>query len=104
MKYLKSFNERNEVSEGGAENYMVFGNLKTIKRMVDELLEMDEKQIDDMIKNGHDWAEDHISVSKENIEQVYNFLVNGEERDNIEIPETGSSYDKLNIPAVDEEE
>ena len=72
MKYIKEFKE---VSVG-TENYMVFGNLKNIKRMIEELLSMEESKVDNIIKNGHDWIEDHISVSNENIEQVYNFLIN----------------------------
>jgi hypothetical protein len=75
MKYLKKFNE---AAEEGTENYMFFGNLQSIKRMIDELLQLDEQEIDNTIKNGHDWAEDHMAVSKENIEQVYNFLINKE--------------------------
>lgn len=56
------------------QNYMFFGNLESIKRMVDELLEMDRDQVDEILTNGHDWAEDHITRSKENIQQVHNFL------------------------------
>lgn len=67
-KTLKSFKESSETS-----NYMFFGNLATIKRLVDELLEMDE-QVLDKILTEHDWASDHISVATENIEQVFDFL------------------------------
>ena len=57
-------------------NYMFFQNLKTIKRTVDELLKMDESIINIILSNGHDWANDHITTSKDDIEEVYNFLVN----------------------------
>jgi hypothetical protein len=60
--------------EGGKQNYMFFGNLKNIKKMVDEMLEMDEQKIDDILSE-HDWASDHISVATENLDQVYHFLV-----------------------------
>lgn len=55
-------------------NYMFFQNLKTIKQAVDTLLEIDEQMIDDILSNGHDWAEDHIATSKDDIEEVYNFF------------------------------
>lgn len=56
------------------QNYMFFGNLETMKRMIDELLEMDRNEIDQILTDGHDWAEDHITRAKENIQQVHNFL------------------------------
>ena len=58
------------------ENYMFFGNLKTIKRCVDLLLEMDESMVDEILKNGHAWAADHIATSKDDVEEVLNFLIN----------------------------
>jgi hypothetical protein len=58
------------------ENYMFFGNLETIKRYVDQLLEMNPAQVDEILTNGHNWAVDHIVSSKDDIEEVYNFLVN----------------------------
>ena len=59
-------------------NYMFFQNLKTIKQMVDELLELDEKMVDGILASGHDWAEDHIATSKDDIEEVHNFLMTKE--------------------------
>jgi hypothetical protein len=56
-------------------NYMFFQNLKTIKQMVDELLELDEQMVDSILASGHDWAEDHITTSKDDVEEVYNFLM-----------------------------
>jgi len=67
-KTLRSFKEHQET-----DNYMFFGNLETMKRLVDELLTMDQSQID-AILNEHDWASDHISVATENLEQVFDFL------------------------------
>lgn len=55
------------------ENYMFFGNLKTMKNMIDNLLQMDMSKIDAILSE-HDWASDHISVASENLEHVYNFL------------------------------
>jgi hypothetical protein len=67
-KTLRSLKEHQET-----DNYMFFGNLATMKRLIDELLTMDESQID-AILNEHDWASDHISVATENLEQVFDFL------------------------------
>lgn len=72
MKHIKRFNEN--VGERETQNYMFFANLKTIKRLVDKMLEMDEQQVDQIITNGHDWASDHISTSKDDVEEVFNFL------------------------------
>ena len=55
-------------------NYMFKGNLETIKRMIDELVQMDPEQVDQILKSGHDWAVDHITTSADDIAEVYNFL------------------------------
>ena len=55
------------------ENYMFFGNLETMKRLIDELMKMDHHKIDSILTE-HDWASDHISVATENLEQVFDFL------------------------------
>jgi hypothetical protein len=68
-KTLKGLKEHQETN-----NYMFFGNLKTIKRLVDEMLEMDEAEVDAMLTNGHNWAVDHIATSKDDVEEVFNFL------------------------------
>ena len=52
---------------------MFFSNLETIKRLVDKLLEMDKTEIDTMLKE-HDWASDHVTSSKDDIEEVFNFI------------------------------
>lgn len=82
MSVLKKFNQfinenhdgEHHNEEDHAQNYMFFGNLQTIKRLVDMLLEMDPAKIDNMIKNGHDWASDHLATSKDDIEEVFNFF------------------------------
>jgi hypothetical protein len=58
------------------DNYMFFQNLKTIKQAVDEMLAMDFEMVDMILSNGHDWANDHIATSKDDVEEVYNFLSN----------------------------
>lgn len=58
------------------KNYMFFGNLKTIKRCIDKMMAMDPATVDKILSDGHDWAEDHISTSKDDVEEVCNFLCN----------------------------
>jgi len=57
-------------------NYMFFSNLEQIKRQCEMMLEMDPSKLDDIIQNGHDWADDHISEAKTNIDQVFDFFKN----------------------------
>ena len=57
-------------------NYMFFSNLKQMKRQIEMIMEMDPNMVDDIIQNGHDWADDHISVAKTNMDQVFDFLKN----------------------------
>lgn len=58
------------------ENYMFFSNLQQIRRQCDMLLEMDPQVIDDILSNGHDWADDHVTEAKTNMDQVFDFLKN----------------------------
>ena len=62
--------------EQESENYMFFGNLKQIARQCKMLLEMDEEMIDQILQDGHDWADDHVSEAKTNMDQVFDFMMN----------------------------
>jgi hypothetical protein len=57
-------------------NYMFFSNLEQIKRQCEMMLEMEPAMLDDIIQNGHDWADDHITEAKTNIDQVFDFFKN----------------------------
>jgi hypothetical protein len=70
-KQLRSLTE-NE----GMENYMFFSNLEQIKRQCEMLLNMDPKMLDSIIQDGHDWADDHVSEAKNNMDQVFDFFMN----------------------------
>lgn len=63
--------------------YMFFQNLKSIKMMVDDMLKLDEQTIDMILADGHDWADDHIATSKDDIEEVHNFLMTKQTQSNI---------------------
>lgn len=71
-KTLKGLKEHQET-----QNYMFFGNLQTMKRLIDKMLEMDESKIDEVLKE-HNWALDHIATSKDDVEEVFNFLAGHE--------------------------
>ena len=40
---------------------------KGLSEIVLGLRDLGEKMVDDLLCDGHDWADDHISVAKENI-------------------------------------
>ena len=63
-----------------SENYMFFSNLKQIARQCKMLLEMDEEMIDQILQDGHDWADDHVSEAKTNMDQVFDFIMNEKEK------------------------
>ena len=74
LELAKTLSKLKEIKENHEEeNYMFFSNLETIKRLVDKLLEMDKTEIDEMLKE-HDWASDHVTSSKDDIEEVFNFI------------------------------
>ena len=57
------------------DNYMFFQNLKTIRDAVDEMLNLEPSMVDMILSDGHDWANDHIATSKDDVEEVKNFLI-----------------------------
>jgi propanediol dehydratase small subunit len=59
-----------------SDNYMFFQNIKTICDAAKDIMEMDKDTVDEILSNGHDWASDHIATSKDDVEEVYNFLKN----------------------------
>jgi hypothetical protein len=62
--------------EQESENYMFFSNLKQIARQCKMLLEMDVEMIDQILQDGHDWADDHVTEAKVNMDQVFDFMMN----------------------------
>ena len=66
-------------------NYMFFSNLKQMKRQIEMIMEMDKEVVNEIIINGHDWADDHISEAKTNIDQVFDFLKNPEQNFVLEV-------------------
>jgi len=64
---------------------MFFSNLEQMRRQCDILLDMDHDMIESILDNGHDWAQDHISESKNNMDQVFDFLMNESKKDGMEM-------------------
>lgn len=65
-----------EEDEKRSSRYMFFSNLEQMKRQCELLLDLDQNEIEDILENGHDWAQDHISEAKNNMDQVFDFLMN----------------------------
>jgi len=57
-----------------SSRYMFFSNLEQMRRQCDMLLDLDESMIEEILENGHDWAQDHIAEAKNNMDQVFDFL------------------------------
>lgn len=89
-------------NEQETERYMFFSNLEQIKRQAEILLEMDESQVEGILSNGHDWAQDHVATAKESIDQVFDFLMNETKGDNsqdeIMMESELSEKKKKNVP------
>jgi hypothetical protein len=64
-----------------SDRYMFFSNLEQMRRQCDILLEMERDMVDSILDNGHDWAQDHIAEAKNNLDQVFDFLMNETEGD-----------------------
>jgi hypothetical protein len=65
-----------EGGEGRTENYMFFSNLKQMQRQIEFLMEINPQVIDMILQNGHDWADDHVTEAKTNMDQVFDFIMN----------------------------
>ena len=58
------------------ENYMFFSNLEQMERQIKDLKSLPPQVIDGFLQNGHDWVDDHVSKAKENLDHVYEFIMN----------------------------
>ena len=72
------------MSEQENERYMFFSNLEQLHRQTAILLELGQETIESILDNGHDWAQDHIAEAKNNLDQVFDFLMNETKNDDIE--------------------
>ena len=65
-----------EEHENKSSRYMFFSNLEQMRRQCDLLLDLNHSTIEEILENGHDWAQDHIAEAKNNMDQVFDFLMN----------------------------
>jgi hypothetical protein len=79
-KDWKMMDEGSDCGCGNSEEhdtrYMFFSNLEQMMRQARMLLQMDEDMLEDLLNNGHDWAADHIAEAKNNMDQVFDFIMN----------------------------
>ena len=92
MKQIVKLNEthltkliKKVLSEQESQRYMFFSNLEQMRRQCDLLLDLDHDMVESILDNGHDWAQDHISESKNNMDQVFDFLMNETKKDGMEL-------------------
>ena len=64
------------VAEEELSNYMFFSNLERITELSRMILKMDQRKLDELLNNGHDWANDHVTKAKENLAHVFEFFNN----------------------------
>lgn len=72
----EQYEKLSEIISEQEDRYMFFSNLEQIQTQVSELLKYDKNQVEQLLDNGHDWAQDHIASSTESIDQVYDFMKN----------------------------
>ena len=92
MKQIVKLNEthltkliKKVLSEQESQRYMFFSNLEQLRRQCDLLLDLDHDMVESILENGHDWAQDHIAESKNNLDQVFDFLMNETKKDGMEL-------------------
>ena len=78
----KVLREENEYRSG---RYMFFQNLQQMRRQCDLLLDLDPEMIEGILDEGHDWAQDHVAEAKNNMDQVFDFLMNESKKEGMEL-------------------
>ena len=71
--------------EKESSRYMFFSNLEQMRRQCNLLLDLDHDMIESILDNGHDWAQDHIAEAKNNMDQVFYFIMNESKKDGMEM-------------------
>jgi hypothetical protein len=73
------------MNEQKSSRYMFFSNLEQMRRQCDLLLDLDKDMVESILENGHDWAQDHISEAKNNMDQVFDFIMNESKKEGMEL-------------------
>lgn len=73
------------MKEQESQRYMFFSNLQQMRRQCDLLLDLDKEMVESILEDGHDWAQDHIAEAKNNLDQVFDFMMNETKKDDMEL-------------------
>lgn len=84
-----------ETHRDKSSRYMFFSNLEQMRRQCDLLLDLDHDMVESILENGHDWAQDHIAESKNNMDQVFDFIMNESKKDGMEMSMSIDDHDMV---------
>ena len=88
-----------ESDKDRSSRYMFFSNLQQMRRQCDLLLDLDPDMIESILENGHDWAQDHIAEAKNNMDQVFDFIMNESKKDGMELSMSVDDKDMVMMEA-----
>ena len=95
-KTMNQINVQGNEHHDRGNRYMFFSNLQQMRRQCDILLDMDPQMVEGILDNGHDWAQDHISEAKNNMDQVFDFLMNESKKSGMELSMNIDDSDMMN--------
>lgn len=95
-KTMYQINVQGSEHNDGGNRYMFFSNLQQMRRQCDILLDMNPEMVEGILDNGHDWAQDHISEAKNNMDQVFDFLMNESKKTGMELSMNIDDNDMMN--------
>jgi len=95
-KTMDQINVQGNEHHDRGNRYMFFSNLQQMRRQCDILLDMDPEMVEGILENGHDWAQDHIAEAKNNMDQVFDFLMNESKKSEMELSMNIDDNDMMN--------
>ena len=95
-KTMNQINAQDNENHDRGNRYMFFSNLQQMRRQCDILLDMDPEMVEGVLENGHDLAQDHIAEAKNNIDQVFDFLMNESKKYGMELSMNIDDSDMMN--------
>ena len=95
-KTMNQINAQDNENHDRGNRYMFFSNLQQMRRQCDILLDMDPEMVEGVLENGHDWAQDHIAEAKNNMDQVFDFLMNESKKYGMELSMNIDDSDMMN--------
>ena len=95
-KTMNQMNVQGNEHHDRGNRYMFFSNLQQMRRQCDILLDMDPEMVEGVLENGHDWAQDHIAEAKNNMDQVFDFLMNESKKYGMELSMNIDDSDMMN--------